>query len=132
MVGALLLLQSLPILAMLHPSQLLHHRFSLVADVGTGCRVVNVVLHNKVYDENSNAIRPICSGYVHFHSVEFVSQQNSSFGGLSRLVALPTYFENLKSRIKWNDPRKKSWHRARFKLWSLEENFYETSVLPLS
>ena len=60
MVGALLLLQSLLILAMLHPWQLVHHRFSLVADDVTGGRVVNVVLRNTVYDDISNVTGPIC------------------------------------------------------------------------
>ena len=56
MVGALLLLQSLLILAMLHPLQLLRHGLSVVADDVTGCRVVNVVLRNRVHDDISNVI----------------------------------------------------------------------------
>ena len=43
-VGALLLLQSLLILAMLHPLQLLCRRLSLVADDVAGCRVDNIVI----------------------------------------------------------------------------------------
>ena len=56
MVGALLLVQCLLILAMLHPLQLLGHRLCLVADDVTGCRVVNVVLRNRVHDDISNVI----------------------------------------------------------------------------
>ena len=59
MVGALLLLQYLLILAMLHPLQLLRRRLSLAADDVTGYRVVNVVLCNKVYDDIPNFIGPI-------------------------------------------------------------------------
>ena len=79
MVRALLLLQSLLILAMLHASQLLCHRLSLVADDVTGPKVVNLMLSNRVYDDISNVKGPICSGYVPFHSVEFVCQHHSSF-----------------------------------------------------
>ena len=79
--GALLLLQSLLILARLHLSQFIRHRLSLVADDENGCRVVNVVLHNRVYDDISNVIWQICSGYSPFHSVEFVSQHHYSFSG---------------------------------------------------
>ena len=81
MVRALLLLQSFLILAMLHPSQLLCRRLSLVADDVTGYRVINVVLRNRVYDDISNVIGLVFSGYVPFHSVEFVSQEHSSFLG---------------------------------------------------
>ena len=71
MVGALLLLQSLLILAMLHPWQLLGQRLSLVADDMTDCRVVvNVVLRNRIYDDISNVIGPIYS--VEFFRVDRV------------------------------------------------------------
>ena len=79
--GAVLLLESLLILAMLHPLQLLRHKLSLVADDVTGCRVANVVLRNRVYNDISNVIGPICSGYVPFLSVEFMFPQHFSFLG---------------------------------------------------
>ena len=50
MVGALPLSGSLLILAYLQISLLLSLRLCLVADIVIGCRVVNVVLRNKVYD----------------------------------------------------------------------------------
>ena len=66
-------------LAMLHPWQLLRRKLILVDDDVTGCRVVNVVLPYRAYYNISNVIGSICSGYVPFHSVEFVSQQHSFF-----------------------------------------------------
>ena len=91
------MLHSLLIFAMLQPWQLLRHRLSLVADDVTGCRVVNVVLRNRVYDDISNVIGPICSGYVPFHSVEFVSHQLSSFFGLIKVASLTDLFREFKA-----------------------------------
>ena len=76
------MLQFLLILAMLHPSQLLCRWLSLVADDVTGCRVVTVALCSRIYDDISNIIEPICSGYViPFHSVEFVATAFFIFSG---------------------------------------------------
>ena len=80
-------------LAMLYPWQLLRRRSSLVADDVTGYRVVNIVLRNRVYDDISSAIEPICLGYLPFHSVEFVSQQPFSFVGLIEVGCLTDLFQ---------------------------------------
>ena len=79
MAGGLTRSGSLLILAYLQSSLLLCQRFSLVADIVIGCRVVNVVLRNRVYE--AIIIGLIYSGYVLFHSAEFVSQQPLSFSG---------------------------------------------------
>ena len=94
--GGLTLSGSFLILAFFQSSLLLRRSLNLVADIVMGCRVVNVVLCYRVYDNISNVIGPICSGYVLFHSVEFLSQQLSSFSGLFEAACLTPMFRELK------------------------------------
>ena len=61
------------------------------------------MFRNRVYEYISNVIGPICSGFVHFHLVEFVSQQLSSFFGLFKVVCLTNMFREFEvAQFNWN------------------------------